>query len=156
MNILQDGKPKRHSLVGLWVRHVAACAMGCSLTSYLIAADVTLRLDPLPAPDALAGLESLVMGWRRGLSYPLPVALKTSLAWLGATPESQTDEATKAYEGDDHFSKGEVETSEYLNRAYPTAEDLLAGRSGEAGFAEWTQRLYQPLHDAAIETEVNL
>ena len=154
--ILDDGKPKRHSLVGLWVRHVAASAMGCSLTSYLIAADVTLRLAPLSETDARAWLESMVMGWRSGLNYPLPVALKTSLAWLDAKPENQTDEAIKAYEGDDYFSRGEVKTSEYLNRAYPTAEYLLSGRSGEAGFPDWTQRLYQPLHDAAFEIEVNL
>lgn len=154
--ILDDGEPKRHSLVGLWIRHLAACAMGFSLTSYLIAADVTLRLAPFAKQDAEQWLEAIIMGWRAGLNQPLPLALKTSLAWLKAKPESQGNEAITTYEGDDYFTKGEVETSDYLYRAFPTADDLLSGIAENVGFAEWTQRLYQPLNDATFETEENL
>ncbi len=50
---------------------------------------------------------------------------------------------------------GEVETSDYLKRAYPTIDDLLGGQAEGLGFAAWTVRLYQPLYDAAFDTEEN-
>ena len=154
--ILDKGELKRHALLGLWIRHLAASATGCSLTSYLIAADVTLRLDPLSESDARMWLETIIMAWCAGLTHPLPLALKTSLAWLGAKPEARDDEAIKTYDGDGYHVRGEVETSDFLSRAYPTAEDLLSITVEEAGFSEWTERLYQPLHDAAFVPEEGL
>lgn len=151
--ILNKDAPKRHPLVGLWIRHLTANAMGCNLTSYLIAPDATLSLQALTAADARSGLEAIVDGWQAGLNHPLPVALKTSLAWLAAEEDTREAKAITTYEGDGYHTQGEVETSDYLFRAYPTAETLMTPRDREPDFETWTQRLYQPLHAATLTTE---
>jgi exodeoxyribonuclease V gamma subunit len=97
-------------------------------------------------------LASLIEALRQGLSLPLPVAIKTSLAWLSAKPDQQETEATKVFEGDGYRSHGEVEGNPYLQRAYPTFEDLVSAHTPSGGFPEWTERLYQPLVAAQLMT----
>jgi exodeoxyribonuclease V gamma subunit len=137
-----------HSLIGLWIRHLAGCAMGLELTSFLVASDGCARLSPLARETAGMLINSLVGHWCRGLQAPLPVAARTALAWVrageaGDDPGKILAVARKAYEGDGFHSPGEVGYSAYLGRAFPDFESLWQAEDNR--FAELARDLYAPL-----------
>ncbi len=141
------GKIKHHYLIRLWVQHVVAHAAGRTLTSYLVGEDRIIVLEPLAdTAMALNCLHDWVTAWYIGQQEPLPVARKTAFAWLTAKKDKD-DKAREAYEEGYQFS--EVSTDAYLQRAYPTADDLLTARVQGQGFEYWVEQLYQPLLQVA-------
>lgn len=150
---LEQGKSwKWHRLLRPWVSHVAAGACGLPLTTLLVGEDVSLRFDPLEREAAQRTLRQWLEGWRAGLEAPLPVALKTAVAWLssggdGAEDEAKAEEAArKTYEGD-YNHRGEVQGSASLARQYPDFAALVA--DGE--FYAWSHDLYQSLLASGFE-----
>jgi exodeoxyribonuclease V gamma subunit len=142
------------SLIGLWVRHLAGCAAGLELTSFLVAADGCARLKPLARDTAGELIEALVKHWRRGLRAPLPVAARTALAWVragegGDDPGKILAVSRRAYEGDGFHNSGEAGYSPSLARAFPDFESLWQAEGNR--FAALARDLYAPLVAACRE-----
>ncbi len=124
-----------------------AHAAGLKLTSYLVGEDSIIVLAPLTdTASAQKCLNAWVEAWYIGQQEPLPVARKTAFAWLNADKDNE-DKARKAYE--EGYRSSEVDTDAYLQRAYPTADDLLTARVAGKGFQDWVMQLYAPLLQAA-------
>lgn len=130
---LYDDKGKelrRDKLLTQHVLQVLACASALPLSLLLVAEDVTLRLPAIEAERAQRQLQGWVAIWREGCDRPLPVALRSALAWLGAGgSEEAGDKARKkaqdAYE-DGFNTTGEVSRSASLARQYPDFASLTA------------------------------
>ncbi|MET0934883.1 MAG: exodeoxyribonuclease V subunit gamma [Luteibacter sp.] len=133
-NVLDaDGAPRAHRLVMPWVDHLVAQACGLAVLTRYIGPDATIALDPIGRGDALAMLSTLVRAWREGMGSPLPVAVKTALAWLGASAEGEAPQVARAmYEAAHDRAHGERDGDPYLLRAYPDFSTMVS-----AGFAQW-------------------
>ncbi|SDS96041.1 DNA helicase/exodeoxyribonuclease V, gamma subunit [Halopseudomonas xinjiangensis] len=134
-------------LLGELCLHVLAVASGHHLTTWLISADATIRLQPLEQDQAQAIVGDWLLGWLEGLRRPLPVAVETAFVML--TEDDSTKALGKArnhYDGSD-FSLGEVHKSVAMQRSYPTFASLLATEE----FEGWAEALYRPLAQAVQE-----
>ena len=138
------------SLIPPWVRHLAGCAQGLDLTSYLIAADGLIKLPPLGRDPARKMVATLVAHWWSGLRQPLPVTAKTALAYLQLLHCDQTIDPLKpvaaarnAYQGDGKNYMGELGYSLYLQRSYPNFDDLW--QAGDNSFKTLAASLYAPI-----------
>lgn len=160
--IMARGKITRlSSLVGIWVKHLAGCAQGISLTSYLVGPDGVAELPPQEKERAVRWLTVIIDHWWQGLFLPLPVTAKSALPYQAAlfggspkdSPEAKlkkaSDAARKAYQGDGYKSDGEVGYSPYLERTYPDF-DALAGAFGNR-FETLAEALYAPLVQVLTE-----
>jgi len=137
-----------HIVVGLWLQHLAACASALPLTSVQLGLDGQVIFKPLPAPDALAILEKLVLAYQAAWQRPLPIACKTGCAYLQTElhndrmaltqPDKQTkdphDTAQAVFEGGHRL--GERAQSAYLARAFETYDEL------ESELPDWAEHLY--------------
>ena len=143
----KDKSWKWHRLLRPWVAHVAAGACGLTLTTLLVGEDVSLRFAPLEPAQAQAILRRWLEGYATGLNAPLPVALKTAIAWLAAGDEDKAlKAASETYEGG--FQRtGEVGQSASLARQYPD----FAVLSADGDFQAWSEDLYQALLQADID-----
>ena len=142
---------RAHVVAGLWVQHLAACAMGWRVTSVQLGLDGQVVFKPLPAADALALLQRLVRVYRAAWERPLPVACKT--AWVFLQVQAQADrlasnlsdkappdphEAAQAAFDGNHYP-GERSESAYLERAFESYEDL------EDELPQWAALLYSDM-----------
>jgi exodeoxyribonuclease V gamma subunit len=143
-SLAKDKKISYHRLMTDWVRHLAACAAGLSIRTFIVAADEVLEIAPLFTEDAKACLASLISAWHEGLQTPLPVEVKTAFVWLESNNES---EALKKYEGSEFggdWGKGEVDYDGYLRRFFPNFDDLNPGQADDkTSFDYWAIQLYQ-------------
>lgn len=136
---------KWHRLIRPWVLHLASCAVGLPLTTAVVASDDTLLLDPLPLDQAQTALSDLLLAWQTGMTRPLPVAVKTAVAWLSQTDEEKAlAAARKAYEGDGVTSNGERREAVALMRQFADFDALVDSEE----FEGWAQTLYQPMLEA--------
>lgn len=136
---------KWHRLLRPFVIHVAAAAGATPITSIVVGEDLAWRLPPLEPEAARDILATWLMAWTEGMQTPLPVALKTAIAFL----VHDADKARIAYEGD--FSHaGEVASSASLARIYPDFDAL----GGDGRFASWSERLYGPLLASDVVEEL--
>ncbi|MFZ6049100.1 exodeoxyribonuclease V subunit gamma [Pseudomonas sp. CR3202] len=131
---------KWHRLLRPFVGHVVAAASGVSLRSLLVGEDCALEFAPLDADHAATILRTWLQAWTEGMRAPLPVALKTAIAWL---QEANEDKARNVYEGGYNLT-GEVTGSASLARQYPD----FAALSADGAFAQWSEVLYRPLLDS--------
>lgn len=155
-NILEkNGKPRWPKLVTSWPLHLAGCASGLQLDTFLVAAHGVVRLGAIEPGQASGMLEELVASWLEGLGRPLPVACESAFALLMARPDSiegddwqpgALKKARQKYETGFNFD-GEVDKDPALKRLYPDFDDLLAGDAGD-DFTHWAQRIYAPLVDS--------
>lgn len=151
----QGGVSRLYSLLGLWVKHLAGCAQGAGLFSYLVAPDGVAALPPLERDIAAKWLTDIIHHWWLGLQQPLPVAAKTALAYLAVLladdPKHPPDEraqkaeqaARKAYQGDGYNALGELGYSVYLQRTYPDFDALWNAQDHR--FRLLAATLYAPL-----------
>jgi exodeoxyribonuclease V gamma subunit len=145
-----------HSLIGLWVRHLAGCARGLNLTSILAAVDGCATLEPEDSEAARSRLQTIAAHWYAGLRGPLPVAARTALAWLEARDavngaDKVLAAARLAYEGDGFRREGERGYSPYLARAFPDFERLWSTEGNR--FADLARDLYGPLAAACRQRD---
>lgn len=152
--LVKNRRYRRDKLLPYWVAHVAGHLGGEALSTVIVSKAGTVTLAPLSSEDARLYWDVVLQAWQQGLTMPLPLALRTGLAWLeaqgpaGDTPQSVGWQKARAcYEGDDSmFSRAEKADSPYLARAFPRFEDLWA----EGEFVRWTQALLGPL-DGAVK-----
>jgi exodeoxyribonuclease V gamma subunit len=126
-----------------WLEHLAACADGLLITSYIVGADGIVEIEPLPQAEALIHLQSLVEAWYLGLQAPLPLACRSAFAWLNAKEEKALEAAQVQYEGDD-WNNGEVDYDAYLARFFPNFASLY--QTGQTDFVSWVDKLYRPIY----------
>jgi exodeoxyribonuclease V gamma subunit len=137
-------------LISPWVNHLAGCARGLVLTSYLVAPDGLVELPPLGRDTACKWLAEIVIHWWSGLQQPLPVTAKTALAYLRilhADPkhdgQQAMDAARQAYQGDGRNALGELGYSPYLKRIYADFDALW--QAGDNRFTTLAEVLYAPI-----------
>lgn len=136
---------KWHRLIRPWVLHLASCAVGLPLTTAVVASDDTLLLEPLPLDQARDALSNLLLAWQTGMARPLPVAVKTAVAWLAHSDEDKAlAAARKAYEGDGVKSDGERKETVAMMRQFPDFDALMDSEE----FEGWAQTLYGPMLEA--------
>ncbi|MCP1727628.1 exodeoxyribonuclease V gamma subunit [Natronospira proteinivora] len=160
--ISKDGKPRYNRLLEDWVIHLAVCAQGENLESWIIASDTEYCLAPVREKQALALLQALFKGWLAGLRQPLPLPVRTVFQWLGSRERERSEsddpipeQLETEYEGNSRKT-GEMDHggNAALRRAFPDAASLLVDQvDEETAFAYWAKALYQPLVDALNNTD---
>jgi len=149
--VLQDrGDTARgHVLVGLWVRHLAACASGLNVTSVQLGVDGQVVVKPVASDAARLVLNRLAHAYTQAFAAPLPVACKTAWAYLmaeqqnallqaaGKPAKDPHDAALETFEGGQRG--GERAESAYLQRAFGSYDDLAET------LPQWAQTLYGDL-----------
>ncbi|MBY5921042.1 exodeoxyribonuclease V subunit gamma [Ferrimonas balearica] len=139
-------KNPMHAL-DLYLGHLAGCAGGLTLNSYLVGADTAFFLAPIPSGDASQQLSQLMEHYLNAMTDPLPVAPRAALAYLAEREKQEEDErpaldkAATAYEGG-FAHVGDRDRSPYLRRQFPAFADLP-----EEAFATLAHTLYQPLRE---------
>ena len=118
-----EPKAQPHKLLAAWVRCLAGAATGVPVHSVLVGQDATLTLAPPPSDEARATLQTLLTVWQQGMTAPLPMPLKTAIAWA-QHPADAANKARTVYEGNEHVSAEGDEAC--LARTYPRFADLLA------------------------------
>lgn len=161
---IMDGKGnvlRLAGLIGPWVKHLAGCAQGMVLTSYLVAPDSIIELKTLDKKEAQGRLAEMIEYWWLGLQLPLPVTAKTALAYLRVllsdhshdSPEDKEQKAEQAarkvYQGDGYNSLGELGYDPYLARTYPDFNSLK--QAADNLFATLARVLYAPLFEVLDE-----
>ncbi|MEY4137973.1 MAG: hypothetical protein RLZZ371_155 [Pseudomonadota bacterium] len=136
--LLKNGKKpviRPDRLLTSWIRGLAIAAAGCSAQGVVVARDGVLEISPMAQDEATTTLQMLLDVWQQGMNTPLPLPLKTALAWL-ANPDKP---ASQTYEGD-FQQRGEVEEP-CMARIFPDYETLCA----DGRFESLAQLVYQPL-----------
>lgn len=149
-NLLKKDLIQYQNLLLPWLQHLAACAHGLKVESYVVGADGMVGITPLSQAEATELLQSLVEAWYQGLQTPLPIACRTAFVWLNSAEEKASSAAQAQYEGDD-WNSGELHYDPYLARFFPDFSSLY--RNQQDHFETWAERLYRPLYDhiASIE-----
>ena len=156
----KSGQARLSTLAALWLAHLSANAAGVVTTSLQSGEDGWVGLMPLSARHAQALLSDLVAVYLQAWQQPLPLACKTACAWLMAThfpsEKLKTDEEVKAkaygearqaFEGG-YNGQGERDASTCLQRAFPEFESIWPA------LPEWAERVYGPMLQALMPTEV--
>ena len=131
----KNGLARGDKLMLMWLRQLAAAALGFPVTGYLVARDAIVSmapLDPAASRDALATLLAL---WREGMNHPLPTACKTGLALV------QQGDPRAVYDGGFELSGERDELC--LARLWPEFSALAL----EEAWEDCTRELYGPLAD---------
>jgi exodeoxyribonuclease V gamma subunit len=130
----KDGHPAAHRLVEAWVEHLVAQAAGIDVETRYVGPDGTIVMPPLDSEVAHGYLLRVVRMWREGMCRPLPIAVRTALAWLGADEDKAETAARVAYGPAAPGTRvpGEVDQDAYLRRAFPQFGALLA-----SGLVDW-------------------
>jgi len=131
----KSGALRGEKLIPMWLRQLAAAAQGQPVTGFLVARDAIVVMEPLEPHAAHAVLTRIVELWVEGMDQPLPAACKTGLALV------MEGDPRSVYDGGFELS-GENEDP-CLARLWPDFAALAA----QAGFAEKSRALYQPLAD---------
>lgn len=141
---------KISSLAGFWLEYLALCAHQPQQAFYylVLALDQTLCWPALPQAQAQAWLHEICSAWQYGQHTPLPLAPKSSMAWLHTYYGKQGDtqealaQAHQVYHADTQWSRPECAPGSALSEIFPHFEDL---QTADEGFVYWTKKLYQPL-----------
>jgi exodeoxyribonuclease V gamma subunit len=137
--IKDKGQPRLHTCLRTWIRQLAANAAGYPVSTWLFGLDTEMYLPALSQHQAQHELTSLLHCYRLGLKEPLPVLLKTALAWLSKPDINST---RLVYEGNSQ-ARIQPESGPECLRYYPDFDALF-----RAGFSDWAERLYRPLQAA--------
>ncbi|WP_298289421.1 exodeoxyribonuclease V subunit gamma [Thiomonas sp.] len=141
------GKLRADKLVDAWLRQLAVGAAGLQGQGLLLGTDALLRLPPLAQAQAREHLGSVLAAWRDGLQQPLPFTARTALADVsGGRP---ADVYHGGYRHGRMASRAEIDEP-CLARVFPDFDALCA----DGRYADYRDRLFQPLWDWAQQAEV--
>jgi exodeoxyribonuclease V gamma subunit len=130
-NLIKDKQVRGKVLTDLWVKHLAGCAMGWTLTSVLVGLDGEVRYLPMDAHVAITHLNALLRLYQQGLSAPLPIACETACAYWqeqqkeGVNKDPHHKAASVFNEG--FNTSGERLQSAYLSLAFKDYAEIKAG-----------------------------
>ncbi|HKR44950.1 MAG TPA: exodeoxyribonuclease V subunit gamma [Paraburkholderia sp.] len=132
------GKYRYDKLLDSWGQHLAASLTG-PMTTVVVSRKGTVEWQPMSREAAGALLATWIRAWEAGMREPLPLAVNTAYVWLNAAyglngakadDEAARDAAWKAarnvYGKSDRYHKAEVDSNEYLRRAFPDFDALSA------------------------------
>ncbi|WP_308920328.1 exodeoxyribonuclease V subunit gamma [Janthinobacterium sp. J1-1] len=131
----KSGLARGDKLMLMWLRQLAAAAIGFPVTGYLVARDAIVSMAPLDPAASRAALATLLALWREGMNHPLPTACKTGLALV------QEGDPRAVYDGG--FEIGGEREELCLARLWPEFSALAA----EEAWQDCTRELYGPLAD---------
>ena len=117
--------------------HLLLCATQNPVQSIIIGSDTVCQIPILTQKEAEHYLKELLEKWQQGLQQPLPVAVRASFAYL---PKLELEKAKSVYEGGFNIS-GELEQDAYLQRFYPSFDDMKSSKKFEA----LAEDLYRPI-----------
>jgi exodeoxyribonuclease V gamma subunit len=120
-------------LLGAWVRSLAIAASDAKAGGILVGRDGVVYIPPFPKDKAVEILKGLLQIWLQGMDTPLPLPLKTAIAFAAKK------DATTAYEGG-YMSSAEV-IEPCLARMYPDYGALVA----DGRFEVLSKAVYEPL-----------
>jgi len=129
----KEKQPRGDKLIAMWLRQLAAAAMGMTVTGKLVARDAIVTMKPMARADAHEALAALVRMWRDGMNRPLPAACKTALAL------AQQGDPRAVYDGGFDISGENADLC--LARLWPD----FAALSAEEEWADCSLELYGPL-----------
>jgi exodeoxyribonuclease V gamma subunit len=140
--------------VNLWVVHVLACASPASqaipVHSVLLGIDGETTMPHLSSAQAMAQLRSWLQAYAQAWQAPLPVALRTGLAYLQALHTAEKSEKSGS---DPDNSQGDTENEESLAEvALSQAQIAFDGgfaTEGEWGRSPYLQRSFETFDDIA-------
>ena len=140
-----EGNVQPNKLLAVWVRLLAAAAIGHSLHAVIVSEDARLDISPMEIDTAQAQLPLLLDAWLAGMQQPLPVPFKTALAVMeaqkGTTNPIDLKKAVQVYEGNTHTNIQGEGSEPCLARQFPDFEALQS--SGQ--LQDWAVKLYGPL-----------
>lgn len=158
---LIDGKQRyrKEKLLPAWILHLASHLGGTPITTYIVGKNAPVVINPLDPDEAKEHFNRILETYIAGLSSPQPVAPATAFAWLNSGGEVFQGElsdcdlkgvgaASEQYEGTYHFD-GEAKDNPYLQRLYPSFEQLWSG----GRFTELCAELYEPLNNSVGQTD---
>ncbi|OBV40880.1 exodeoxyribonuclease V subunit gamma [Janthinobacterium psychrotolerans] len=131
----KSGLARGDKLMLMWLRQLAAAAIGFPVTGYLVARDAIVSMAPLDPAASREALASLLALWREGMNHPLPTACKTGLALV------QDGDPRAVYDGG--FEIGGEREELCLARLWPEFSALAQ----EEAWEDCTRELYGPLAD---------
>ncbi|MBB5607281.1 MULTISPECIES: exodeoxyribonuclease V subunit gamma [unclassified Janthinobacterium] len=131
----KQGQARGDKLMLMWLRQLAAAALGFPVTGYLVARDAIVSMAPLEQQASRDALATLLALWREGMNHPLPTACKTGLALV------QQGDPRAIYDGGFELSGEREELC--LARLWPEFSALAA----EEAWEDCTRELYGPLAD---------
>lgn len=140
-------------LMNAWVMSLVAASCDVKLRQVIVGRDVVAYIQPVNKELAKQVLDMLMSLWKIGMARPVPLPLKTAIAYAIASAKSTQDNPVKrpkpavdAYEGQESFSGGDPKPGENqemcLSREYPDFDALL-----ETDFVTLAPRIYLPLID---------
>jgi exodeoxyribonuclease V gamma subunit len=135
--LLSNDVIKYHNFCHHWVTHLLLCATQNPVQSIIIGSDTVCQIPILTQKEAEHYLKELLEKWQQGLQQPLPVAVRASFAYL---PKLELEKAKSVYEGGFNIS-GELEQDAYLQRFYPSFDDMKSSKKFEA----LAEDLYRPI-----------
>ncbi len=138
-------------MVPYWVQHLAAQLAVGPVTTLVMSHAGQVTLAPLPPDEARNHWHTLLQAWDAGMCQPLPFGARSGTAWLRALGRAPDDharawaDARSAYENEREGA--ERDRSPYLRRAFADFTTLAGApeQSAHSAFADWVQRLLQPL-----------
>jgi exodeoxyribonuclease V gamma subunit len=77
----KDYSARPEKLLGAWVRTLAIAASGAKARGILVGRDGVVEIPPYPQEKAVQTLKGLLQLWSEGMNSPLPLPLKTALAF---------------------------------------------------------------------------
>jgi len=140
-----NGLPRWDKWINLWVAHVLACASAQPVRSVLLGIDGETTMPLLSPEQAKAQLRLWLQAYAQAWQAPLPVALRTGLAYLAVLHEKSGSEP-------DNF-QADTEADESLDElALAQARDAFNGSystEGEWGRSPYLQRSFESFDDIA-------
>ncbi len=138
----KDGKSARpDKLLPVWLRLLAAAASGQKVSAVVVGQDARLDIEAIEPELAAAQWPLLLELWLQGMQRPVPLPLRTALAYVANQGKDPEQAAATAYEGSDYSPLPGEGSEPCLAREFPDFAALQA--SGE--FAQWAETLYTPL-----------
>jgi len=140
--------PRWDKWINLWVVHVLACASGHPVRSVLLGIDGETTMPQLSPAQATAQLRLWLQAYAQAWQAPLPVALRTGLAYLEVLEEKSEKPGSEPV-----HSPADMEIDASLDeRALAHARDAFDGRylaEGEWGRSPYLQRSFESFDDMA-------
>ncbi|MGK5023611.1 exodeoxyribonuclease V subunit gamma [Janthinobacterium sp. RB2R34] len=131
----KSGLARGDKLMLMWLRQLAAAAIGFPVTGYLVARDAIVSMAPLEPAASREALAAVLALWREGMNHPLPTACKTGLALV------QEGDPRAVYDGG--FDMAGEREELCLARLWPEFAALAA----EEAWQDCSRELYGPLAD---------
>ena len=143
--------PRWDKWVNLWVVHVLACANSganaCPLQTVLLGIDGETTMAPLSPTQAMAQVRLWLKAYAQAWQAPLPVALRTGLAYL----ETMQTAALKAGSMPEEVQDGEESLAEAALRQARDVFDGGFALEGEWSRSPYLQRSFETFDDIALD-----